>query len=78
MMCKIINDGDLSVAFVRSGLVEVGEASIQIEDKIYTAVYRDGSTIVTESDRTLPGYHEMWFSWITHNQNTKDIWGIED
>lgn len=63
-----------SVAFVRKDLIKSGKATIQTDTKEYQAVYENRQIIVKVEDKVIPWYHEMWFSWITHNQDTKNIW----
>jgi len=74
----IVNDGDTSIAFVRADLVATWVAQITIDGNTYEATYKDSNITVVQGDRVLPGYHEMWFSWVTHNQNTKNIWRSSD
>lgn len=40
--------------------------------------HAEGSEIrVTVDGQTVPGYHEMWFSWAVHRQKNGIVWRIE-
>ena len=72
----IVNLDELSesIAFLFKDLREEKEASIEVRETIYTATY-DGWVVEVKNDNTLiPGYYEMWFSWVTHNPSLKNLW----
>lgn len=73
-MLYVINDEETSIAFVKATLLEVWEKKITVDGVTYTATVDQGRITVTRQDWTIiPGYHEMWFSWVTHNPNSKNI-----
>lgn len=40
---------------------------------------RNGNAIdVTIENQSLPGYYEMWFSWVTHHIKTGIVWNIKE
>lgn len=40
---------------------------------------RNGNAIdVTIENQSVPGYYEMWFSWVTHNKRTGIVWNIKE
>ena len=72
----IVNDtiNNTSVAFVLKDLVQEKSAILEVEGRIYSAVYNDWLADVTLDWEVLPGYYEMWFSWVNSNEGTKNIW----
>ena len=70
----IVNTEETSVAFVLKDLVQEQTAEIQVWDTLYTARYSDWLIDVTSNWQILPGYYEMWFSWINSNEGSKNIW----
>lgn len=43
------------------------------------SVERNGNAIdVFLNDEVVPGYYEMWFSWVTHNKKSGIVWDIKD
>jgi hypothetical protein len=40
---------------------------------------RNGNTIeVSIDNRSVPGYYEMWFSWVTHHKKTGVAWDVKE
>jgi hypothetical protein len=40
---------------------------------------RNGNAIdVAIENRSVPGYYEMWFSWVTHHKKTGIVWNIKE
>ncbi len=71
----VVNDWTESLAFVKKSLSEQKSASITVWEKTYKATVENGIiTVNNEKNRTIPWYHEMWFSRVTHNPNSKNIW----
>ena len=72
----IVNDtkNDTSVAFVLKDLVQEQQAVLTVDDRVYSAVYNDWLADITLDWEVLPGYYEMWFSWIQSNEWSKNIW----
>ncbi len=70
----IVNNGDESLAFAWNDLREAWEWEVIIGDDVYRATFKDGLADVSLNWEILPGYFEMWFSWINHNQGNKNIW----
>jgi len=67
--------GTGSAAFPRSALIAAGGATLTTDEGVLTAQVLEGSITVTDSaGKTLPGYHEMWFSWATHNAEGGFVW----
>jgi len=71
----VVVSGDESIAFPRAALLEAGSAEVISESGIVKAEV-DGSkiTVTDSSGNALPGYHEMWFSWATHNGENGLVW----
>ncbi len=64
-----------SAAFPRAALLEAGSASLLTPEGTLYARADSGVITVTKEDGTvLPGYHEMWFSWATHNGESGLVW----
>ncbi|MDA9128939.1 DUF3179 domain-containing protein [Candidatus Gracilibacteria bacterium] len=72
----IVNNGTESVAFLWDDLRENGEAEIVVGDNTYTAKFSEGLADVSLNSEILPGYFEMWFSWINNNPGNKNVWSI--
>jgi len=72
----IVDDtlNETSVAFVLKDLVQEKQAILTVGDKLYTAVYNNWLVDVSLDGEVLPGYYEMWFSWINSNEGSKNIW----
>lgn len=70
----IVNDGDESLAFALDDLREAGNASISVGNQLYTAHFDNGVVDVEKNADIIPGYFEMWFSWVSHNEGNKNIW----
>lgn len=70
----IVNNGDDSVAFHWGDLRAEWRWEIQVGEDIYIATFNNGLADVTLNNIILPWYYEMWFSWISHNENSKNIW----
>ncbi len=66
---------DSSAAFPRAALLEKGVATLETSAGVLSAVASNGSISVSDSNgAVLPGYHEMWFSWATHNAENGFVW----
>jgi len=72
----VVNDNGNSLAFVKKDLIKSGVASLSTENgNEYVGTYQDGVVTVENEEWTiLPWYHEMRFSRVIHNPNTKNIW----
>jgi hypothetical protein len=71
----VVNDQDRSIAFVKADLVVQLQAELIYSGDLYKAVYDQGEIEVTKNESSsLPGYHEMWFSRVTHNPHSKSVW----
>lgn len=71
----VVPVGDQSVAFVKADLINAGSATVQTDLGAITAQFDTGLITVTNPQGTsLPGYHEMWFSWATHHQDDGIVW----
>lgn len=69
-----VNVYDHSVAFPIKQLSEV-PISVDVEGKKVTGAIIDGETVVKDAEgNVLPGYHEMWFSWAIHHQDSGVVW----
>ncbi len=73
----IVNNSANSIAFHWNDLRESWEAEIIVWSDIYRAVFSEGLADVTLNGEVLPGYFEMWFSWINHNEGSKNVWSKE-
>ncbi len=63
-----------SAAFPRAALLTEGSATLTTDEGVLTAQTNDGSITVLKDGVVLPGYHEMWFSWATHNAEGGFVW----
>ena len=64
-----------SAAFPRAALLQAGSAILKTDSGTLQASASNGSITVTgPSGEILPGYHEMWFSWATHNTEGGFVW----
>ena len=70
----VVNDNEVSVAFVRNNLRKEWDASLLVGSAQYDAVFDAWNIIVSKSWETLSWYHEMFFSRATHNPKSKNIW----
>ncbi len=71
----IVNHHEHSLAFNWKDLRKQGTAEIRVWEDVYIASFNRGLADVTLDGEILPGYFEMWFSWINHNaENKKNIW----
>ena len=73
----IVNVGEKSVGFMRTDLMEVGEAEVDVDGQVIRAeVIGDSEITVTNlaNDEELPGYVAMWFSWVTHSNRERVVW----
>jgi len=63
-----------SAAFPRAALIEAGNATLETDTGQLSATVDEGSITVTQNGNALAGYHEMWFSWATHNGQNGFVW----
>ena len=70
----IINDWNESLAFLFKDLREAWKAIISVWDILYNATFKDWIVTVTNNNKEIPWYYEMWFSWVTHNIWNKNVW----
>ena len=73
----IVNVGEKSVGFMRTDLIEAGEAEIEANGQTIRAEVSGESTITitnTSTGEELPGYIAMWFSWVTHVDLDRVVW----
>lgn len=70
----IVSHDGQSFAFAWDELREEWTWEIQLWEDIYKATFSWGVVNVTLNSEIIPGYFEMWFSWINHNPESKNIW----
>ena len=73
----IIYVGNKSVGFLRSDLVEAGEAELEVDGQTIRAEVTNDGTIKVSNESTgeqLPGFITMWFSWVTHIDGERVVW----
>ena len=73
----VVNVGDKSVGFMRADLFEAGSAEVSVDSQTIRAeVIGESEIKVTNltTDKKLPGYVIMWFSWVTHPSKERVIW----
>lgn len=73
----IVNMGEKSVGFMRADLLEAGGAEVDVDGQTVRAEVGESSEIkVTNlaTQKELPGYIAMWFSWVTHVDLERVIW----
>ncbi|MBI2086951.1 MAG: DUF3179 domain-containing protein [Candidatus Zambryskibacteria bacterium] len=70
----VVNAYNHSVAFP---VKQLGESPVSVDvggNKVTGAII-EGEIVVKEaSGKILPGYHEMWFSWVIHHQEDGVVW----
>lgn len=77
-MFYIINDSSESIAFRLSSLRAQKKANLNVGESMYSLEFDDWIITATKnSTEKLPGYYEMWFSWVTHNLENKNVWDGE-
>ena len=74
----IVNDGDESIAFLLKDLREEWTWEIKIWSDIYKATYNKWIIDVKKGPEILNWYYEMWFSWVNHNVENKNVWSINE
>lgn len=71
----IVNIDDYSVAFQRNALKKSGSATVSVGDKKITAKFiAEEIEVRDETNKLIPGYTAMWFSWATHHQQDGIVW----
>ncbi len=73
----LVNVGNKSVGFMRSDLIEAGNAEVDLDGQIIRAEVGESSEITVTNLTTgkeLPGYIAMWFSWVTHINLERVVW----
>lgn len=67
-----------SIAFEQIKLRDGQSSRYEIEGKTLTAKRVGEELLVTDSNgKNLPGYYEMWFSWVIHHEKDGIVWKIE-
>lgn len=70
----VVNAHNHSVAFPVKQLSE-SSVSVDVNGNKVVGVIIDGEIVIKDaSDKVLPGYHEMWFSWAIHHQEDGVVW----
>lgn len=73
----IVNMGEKSIGFMRSDLLEAGSAEVEADGQTILAEVDESGAIKAMNQSTqkeLPGYIAMWFSWVTHVDLERIIW----
>lgn len=70
----VINDWDESIAFLLNDLRNEWLWAITIWQKKYEATYIDWIVDVKLDSKIINWYYEMWFSWVNHNEWSKNVW----
>ena len=72
----IVNDkqNGTSIAFLFKDLRKYGKAKLKVWNNTYKATFKEGIINVEWNGETMQWYYEMWFSWITHNKWSKNVW----
>ena len=73
----IINDDNESIAFLLKDLIIDWSGELKVWNEIYSASYIDWIVDVKKWDKLLKWYYEMWFSWVNHNKESKNVWFIK-
>jgi hypothetical protein len=76
-MMYVFDVGERSVAFPVKDLDD-DPVTETIRGKSVSAE-RNGNTIDVSIDhQVVPGYYEMWFSWVTHHKRTGVVWNLKE
>lgn len=71
----IVNIDDTSVAFSRNDVLTEKFAQVDVNGTKITARAKDSQiTVSDQQGNSIPGYHAMWFSWVTHHQENGIVW----
>jgi hypothetical protein len=73
----IVNVGEKSVGFMRTDLLEAGSAEVDVDGQTIRAKTKESGEITVTNlatEKELPGYIAMWFSWVTHINLERAIW----
>jgi len=72
----IVNIGAKSIGFMRADLLEAGSAEVEVDGETIRAEVNDSEIKVTNlaTQKELPGYIAMWFSWVTHVDLERVVW----
>ncbi len=73
-MFYIVNNEKESVAFLFKDLREQKKAELTIWENNYTASFENWIVDTRLNGESLAWYYEMWFSWATHNEWSKNVW----
>ena len=73
-MFYIVNNSWESVAFKFDDLREEKKAELAIWENSYSASFENWILEVDVNWKKLAWYYEMWFSWVTHNKWSKNVW----
>jgi hypothetical protein len=63
-----------SYAFVRSELMKLWEIEYNIWDEILKIEFKNWEITASTWNDTIPGYIEMWFSWVTQHPGNENVW----
>ena len=70
----IVNNNWESLAFLLQDLADEWRAEIKVWKNVYKAVYNDWLVDVILNWEIIPGYYEMWFSWVNYNKGSENVW----
>lgn len=77
----IVNVDGKSIGFLRSALLETGEAVLTVNDQNVTAKFKEDGTVLVMNQGTqeiIPSYTAMWFAWVSQTNPERIIWSGPD
>ena len=63
-----------SYSFVRSELINLWKIEYKIWDKVLNIIVENWEITAEIENEIIPGYIEMWFSWITQHPWNQNVW----
>lgn len=72
----VIPRPNASIVFAMEALKEGSTSTFEHGGKTYTAKKENSAIVVTEDGFPVPGYYEMWFSWVQHHQDNGVVWKL--
>jgi len=69
-----INNNWETLVFLLKDLVSEKQAEFKMWNNLYKAEYNNWLVDVTLDWKIIPGYYEMWFSWVNHNEGSGNVW----
>jgi len=73
----VINYSWESYAFVRNEIIKKWKIEYKVWNDLLDIEYKNWKIISKVWDEIIPWYIEMFFSWATQNENSSNIWWIE-